>query len=51
LDAIRLDNVSTENPLYGLTGYSVVQNAEELTIIKSPNTNNYLEYRFILDVL
>jgi hypothetical protein len=51
LDAIRLDNVSTENPLYGLTGYSVVQNAEELTIIKSPNTNNYLEYRFVLDVL
>jgi hypothetical protein len=51
LDAIRLDNVTTENPLYGLTGYSVVQNAEELTIIKSPNTNNYLEYRFILDVL
>jgi hypothetical protein len=51
LDAIRLDNVSTANPLYGLTGYSVVQNADELTIVKSPNTNNYLEYRFILDVL
>jgi hypothetical protein len=51
LDAIRLDNISTANPLYGLTGYSVVQNADKLTIVKSPNTNNYLEYRFVLDVL
>jgi hypothetical protein len=50
LDAIRVDNVSTENPLYGLTGYSTIQNADELTITKSPNTNNYIEYRFILDV-
>ena len=50
LDAIRLDNVSSENPLYGLTGYSIVQNSEESTIVKSPNTNNYLEYRFVLDV-
>jgi hypothetical protein len=50
LDAVRVDNISTENPLYGLTGYSTIQNADELTIIKSPNTNNYIEYRFILDV-
>jgi hypothetical protein len=49
-DAIRLDNVSTINPLYGMTGYSIVQNADEETIIKSPNTNNYIEFRFILDV-
>ena len=50
LDAIRLDNVTTANPLYGLSGYSVVQNSQELAIVKSPNTNNYLEYRFMLDV-
>jgi hypothetical protein len=50
LDAIRLDNVTTTNPLYGLSGYSVVQNSEQLAIVKSPNTNNYLEYRFMLDV-
>ena len=50
LDALRLDNVSTVNPLYGLTGYSVIQNIDELAIIKSSNTNNYIEYRFILDV-
>jgi hypothetical protein len=50
LDALRLDNVSTVNPLYGLTGYSVIQNIDELAIVKSSNTNNYIEYRFILDV-
>jgi hypothetical protein len=50
LDAIRLDNISSENPLYGLTGYSIVQNSQESAIVKSPNTNNYLEYRFVLDV-
>lgn len=50
LDAIRLDNISTVNPLYGMTGYSIVQNEDAETIIKTPNTTNYVEYRFILDV-
>jgi hypothetical protein len=50
LDAIRMDNISTVNPLYGLAGYSIIQNRDALTTIKSPNTNNYIEYRFILDV-
>jgi hypothetical protein len=50
LDALRVDNVSTENPLYGLVGYSIIQNTDEEAIIKAPNTNNYIEYRFILDV-
>jgi hypothetical protein len=50
LDAIRLDNISTTNPLYGLSGYSVIQNDDEVTVVKSPNTSNYLEYRFSLDV-
>ena len=50
LDALRVDNISTVNPLYGLTGYSIIQNIDELAIVKSSNTNNYVEYRFILDV-
>lgn len=50
LDAIRFDNISTINPLYGMTGYSIIQNTTESTIIKPANTNNYIEYRFILDV-
>lgn len=50
LDAIRLENVGTVNPLYGLTGYSVVQNTDAESIIKSPNTSNYVEFRFSIGV-
>jgi hypothetical protein len=50
LDALRLENVATKNPLYGLTGYSVVQNIDASTIIKNPNTSNYIEFRFSVDV-
>jgi len=50
LDAIRLENVGTVNPLYGLTGYSVVQNTNAESIIKSPNTSNYVEFRFSIGV-
>ena len=50
LDAMRIDNVGTVNPLYGLTGYSIIQNSSAQTVIKAPNTNNYIEFRFILDV-
>ena len=49
-DALRLENVSTINPLYGLTGYSVVKNADAETIIKNPNTSNYIEFRFTVGV-
>ena len=50
LDALRLENIATKNPLYGLTGYSVIQTSDAATIIKSPNTNNYIEFRFSVDV-
>ena len=50
LDALRLENIATTNPLYGLTGYSVVKNDNSTTIIKSPNTSNYIEFRFSIGV-
>jgi hypothetical protein len=50
LDALRIDNVNTVNPLYGLTGYSIIQDELEKSIVKSPNTTNFIEYRFVLDV-
>ena len=50
LDAMRLENVATINPLYGLTGYSVIKNDTASTVIKSPNTNNYIEFRFSIGV-
>jgi hypothetical protein len=50
LDAIRLENIATVNPIYGLTGYSVIQNTGAETVIKSPNTSNYVEFRFSIGV-
>lgn len=50
LDALRLENIATTNPLYGLTGYSVIKNTDATTIVKSPNTNNYIEFRFSIGV-
>jgi hypothetical protein len=48
LDAMRLENVATVNPLYGLTGYSVIKNTDATTVIKPSNTSNYIEFRFAI---
>ncbi len=56
LDGLRMENVNTQNPLYGLVGYSLIKNTTVQnpsigsTITKSPNSNNYIEFRFTLDV-
>ncbi len=53
LDGMRFENVATQNPVYGLTGYSLVVNNTDgyaSTIIKAPNTSNYIEFRFAVDI-
>lgn len=50
LDAIRFENISTVNPVYGITGYTVIKNNNAETIVKAANTTNYIEFRFALDV-
>lgn len=51
LDALRLENTTSENPVYGLTGYSVIKNTNAETITKSANTTNHIEFRFGMDVI
>lgn len=51
LDAIRLENVATTNPLYGLVGYTVAKTANGNPIIKESNTSSLLEFRFAMDVI
>lgn len=50
VDGIRLENKTSENPLYGLVGYSPIINVDAdsnpVTIIKQPNTSNLIEFRF-----
>ena len=50
LEGIRLENTTTENPLYGMVGYSVVRTTDGQPLYKYQNTNNYVEFRFNLDV-
>jgi hypothetical protein len=50
VDALRFENLNTPNPLYGLVGYSVIQNDTAATIIKSTNTSNYVEFKFAIGV-
>lgn len=51
LDALRLENKSTTNSLYGLTGYSVIVNPDAAqTIVKPANTTNFVEFRFAMGV-
>ena len=49
-DAIRFENTTTQNPLFGLTGYSVVKSSDGSALIKEANTSNLVEFRFGLDV-
>lgn len=50
LDAVRFENTSTANAVYGLTGYTVLKNTNSETIVKEANTTNYIEFRFAMDV-
>jgi hypothetical protein len=51
LDALRLENTTNLNPIYGLTGYSIVKNLESRPITKLANSSSHIEFRFGLDVL
>lgn len=50
LDSLRLESVSSANPLYGMTGYSVIKNNDAKTIVKLANTTNFVEFRFAMGV-
>lgn len=50
LDAIRLDNVNSYNPLYGLTGYTVVKTPNGRPIVKLPNSSSLIEFRLGIGV-
>jgi len=45
-DGLRLENVSSDNPLYGLVGYNIIRSDFAYPILKAQNTNNFVEYRF-----
>lgn len=50
LEGIRIENEASLNPIYGMVGYSVVRTNDGQPLYKYQNTNNYVEFRFNLDV-
>lgn len=50
LDGMRLENLTAENPIYGMVGYDVIRTSDGQPIIKEENSTNYIEYRFGLEV-
>ena len=54
LDALRFENTSALNPVYGMTGYAVFNDGNALSpkpIYKSENTSNYIEFRARMGVV
>lgn len=50
LDALRLENKNSSNPLYGLVGYTVLKTSDGISVVKTANKTSYIEFRFALDV-
>ena len=44
--AVRFENKTNTNPLYGLTGYTIVQ--DTVPIVKKPGTGSIVQFKFIL---
>lgn len=50
LDGLRFENVGTENPLYALTAYTVVNNETATKIAKQSNSNDLINFRLDFSV-
>jgi hypothetical protein len=50
LDALRLENVSSFNSVYGLTAYTVTKTSNSMPIIKSENSSSFIEFKYTMSV-
>lgn len=51
LDAIRLENISSFNSVYGLTAYTKLLTDDLQPMLKSENTSNFIEFKYVVDTL
>lgn len=49
-DGIRLENISTPNPLYSLIGAEYIKTSDGFDVLKQENSTAYIEYRFGLGI-
>lgn len=50
LEGLRLENTTADNPLYGLSAYTVIKTEDGQPILKANNTSNIIEFRYGMDV-
>lgn len=50
LDALRLENTTSLNPLYGLVGYTKVASPGSVPLVKNINELSFIEFRVVIDV-
>jgi hypothetical protein len=50
LDGLRFENTTIKNPIYGLTGYSVIKTPDGRPVTKESNTGTSIEFRFGMGV-
>lgn len=50
LDAITLNPAASNNPKYGLTGYTIVKNNNNLTITKANNSQQTIQFQYVVGV-
>lgn len=50
LDGLRIENAVSNNPLYGMIGYTQMKTLNAEPVIKKQNSTSYAEFRFALDV-
>lgn len=59
LDGLRVDNINSESPVYGLVGYTVVKNSlttaggttKAVPVVKEKDKTNLVEFRFRVSVV
>jgi hypothetical protein len=50
LDSLKFEYLTSNNPVYGLTGYTIIKNADNATVTKEENAAQSITFRFAVGV-
>lgn len=50
LDSVKFEYTTSQNPIYGLTGYTLIKNANNLTVTKEENAVQSITFKFAVGV-
>lgn len=50
LDSLKFEYLTSNNPIYGLTGYTIIKNANNSTVTKEENATQSITFKFAVGV-